>query len=51
MVEAIESAKRQMPEEAALQMIQAMEMMKNGSMWIVNMGQLKEVMPTMHWQM
>jgi len=51
MVEAIESAKRQMPEEAALQMIHAMEMMKNGSMWIVNMGQLKEVMPTMHWQM
>ncbi|XP_001357248.2 fat body protein 2 [Drosophila pseudoobscura] len=51
MVEAIESAKRQMPEEAALQMIKAMEMMKNGSMWIVNMGQLKEVMPTMHWQM
>jgi len=51
MVEAIESAKRQMPEEAAMQMIHAMEMMKNGSMWIVNMGQLKEVTPTMHWQM
>ncbi|XP_017055739.2 fat body protein 2 [Drosophila ficusphila] len=51
MVEAIESAKRQMPEEAAMQMIHAMEMMKNGSMWIVSMGQLKEVMPQMHWQM
>ncbi|KAL7740486.1 hypothetical protein ACLKA6_007016 [Drosophila palustris] len=51
MVEAIESAKRQMPEEAAMQVIKAMEMMKNGSMWIVDMGQLKEVMPQMHWHM
>ncbi|XP_030385913.1 fat body protein 2 [Scaptodrosophila lebanonensis] len=51
LVEAIESAKRQMPEEAAMQMLKAMEMMKNGSMWIVNMGQLKEAMPQMHWQM
>ncbi|SPP85882.1 fat body protein 2 [Drosophila guanche] len=51
LVEAIESAKRQMPEEAAMQMIKAMEMMKNGSMWLVNMGQLKEVLPMTHWQM
>lgn len=51
MVDAIESAKHQMPEEAAMQMIKGMEMMKNGSMWIVNMGQLKEVMPQMYWQM
>ncbi|XP_034100132.1 fat body protein 2 [Drosophila sulfurigaster albostrigata] len=51
MVEAIESAKRQMPEEAAMQMIKGMEMMKNGSMWIVDKGQLKEAMPQMHWQM
>ncbi|KAH8376772.1 hypothetical protein KR093_001266, partial [Drosophila rubida] len=51
LVEAIESAKRQMPDEAAMQMIKAVEMMKNGSMWIVDKGQLKEAMPQMHWQM
>ncbi|EDW12407.1 fat body protein 2 [Drosophila mojavensis] len=51
MVEAIESAKHQTPEQAATQIMKAIDMMKNGSMWIVSMGQLKEVNPQMHWQM
>ncbi|XP_064553732.1 fat body protein 2 [Drosophila montana] len=51
LVEAIESAKRQMPEEAASQIMKAIDMVKNGSMWIVDMGQLKEVNIPMHWQM
>ncbi|XP_001993016.2 fat body protein 2 [Drosophila grimshawi] len=51
LVEAIESAKRQKPEEAANQIIKAIEMMKNGSMWIIDMGQLKEVNLQMQWQM
>ncbi|XP_017478027.1 PREDICTED: fat body protein 2 [Rhagoletis zephyria] len=51
MIEAMNQAKHQSPEECAMNMVKAMEMMKNGAVYLCNMGQLKEVMPTNYWQM
>ncbi|XP_017843673.2 LOW QUALITY PROTEIN: fat body protein 2 [Drosophila busckii] len=50
LIGAIDRAKWQMPEEAAVQIINAIENMKNGSMWIIDKGNLKEVVPQAHWQ-
>ncbi|XP_053954190.1 development-specific 25 kDa protein [Anastrepha ludens] len=51
MIEAMNKAKQQSPEECAMNMIKAMEMMKNGAIYLCNLGQLKEVMPTDYWHM
>ncbi|CAD7003806.1 fat body protein 2 [Ceratitis capitata] len=51
MIEAMNKAKQQSPQECAMNMVKAMEMMKNGAVYMCNMGQLKEVMPTNYWHM
>ncbi|XP_039965756.1 fat body protein 2 [Bactrocera neohumeralis] len=51
LVEAMDKAKQQSPDECAMNMVKAMEVMKNGAVYLCNMGQLKEVMPTNYWHM
>lgn len=51
LVEAMGKAKQQSPEECAMNIVKAMEIMKNGAVYLCNMGQLKEVMPTNYWHM
>ena len=49
-VDTILNAKHQSPEEAAVNVVKALELFKNGGIYIANLGQLKEVLPTCYWQ-
>ncbi|XP_011181390.2 development-specific 25 kDa protein isoform X2 [Zeugodacus cucurbitae] len=51
LVKAMGHAKHQSPEDCAMNIVNAMEIMKNGAVYLCNMGQLKEVMPTNYWHL
>ncbi|XP_067643386.1 fat body protein 2 [Eurosta solidaginis] len=51
MIETMNKAKQQTPEEVAMNMVKAMEINKTGAVYLANVGQLKEVMPTNYWHM
>lgn len=51
LADVVEKAKKQTPEECAVNIIKAIEMMKNGGIFLCNLGQLKEVVPTVYWHL
>ncbi|XP_055840420.1 fat body protein 2-like [Episyrphus balteatus] len=51
LVEQMLAAKQQKPEDVALNLMKAIEMNKNGALYILNLGNLKEVSLNTHWQL
>lgn len=49
--EIINSAKNQTPEQCAINLVSAIEAMKNGAIYICSHGDIKEVASTVHWNM
>lgn len=51
LAEVMAKAKQQTPEECAVNVVKAIEVMKNGGVYICNLGQLKEIVPTNYWHL